>query len=548
MSETATTETPQITPPPAPPAPPRKKLSKKNKRILVVAIVTILLAIGLVALFRFIFAPKEQGDILTEFASYSSIQSMVEGSGTTSAQTSSTITPTVGGKVLELYVAEGDYVTKGTKLYSMDDSTAQDALKTAQKNADNYALALQDLYDAHAKLNITAPFSGKLLTVAELKVGDEVAKGTKIATLVSDSKLKLSLYYSYAYEDSIKVGQSAQISVPSAMTNLTGTVSQINKVKRVTTEGSILFEVIFTFDNPGALTADMAAAAVLTDSSGVSIYPYEDGKLAYNQTKEITAEVAGPVESINLLNFANVSAGTTLVQLGSKTYESDVAAAELNLKSAQEKLETALEEFEKYNAVAPIDGTVISCTLLEGEDVASGQGITIADTTVMTIKISIDERNVSYVKPGMTVDINQWDNHFMGTVQSVSMTGTMAEGASTFPAVVIVDNTDGTLMTNMYVTYSLVASESDNCLVIPIQCVKTISLEDDSIGSVVFLKASQKPDNALELGDTVEVPDGFWPVPVTTGISDTYNVEITDGLQESDEVFLNYTTTEGSNW
>ena len=43
------------------------------------------------------------------------------------------------------------------------------------------------------------------------------------------------------------------------------------------------------------------------------------------------------------------------------------------LKAAQEKLEEATKELEKYNAVAPIDGTVLQCSLTEGQEVSSGQ-------------------------------------------------------------------------------------------------------------------------------------------------------------------------------
>lgn len=40
--------------------------------------------------------------------------------------------------------------------------------------------------------------------------------------------------------------------------------------------------------------------------------------------------------------------------------------------------------------------------------------------------------------------------------------------------------------------------------------------------------------------------DGFYPVIVTTGISDTENVEITSGVQEGDEVFVNFMVTDYS--
>ena len=105
---------------------------------------------------------------------------------------------------------------------------------------------------------------------------------------------------------------------------------------------------------------------------------------------------------------------------------------------------------------------------------------------------------------------------------------------------------DGTLMTGSYINYSCVASENDNCLVVPIQCVKTVPLPDGNPGSVLFVQGD-RPDNAVDLETPVEgVPEGFWAVPVETGISDTYNVEIKSGVEEGAVVFTQVQTE--SSW
>ena len=99
-------------------------------------------------------------------------------------------------------------------------------------------------------------------------------------------------------------------------------------------------------------------------------------------------------------------------------------------------------------------------------------------------------------------------------------------------------------MSGSYITYSLVASENDNCLVVPIQCVKTVPLEDGTTGSVVFVKGD-RPENAIDLTVPVDgVPEGFWAVPVETGISDTYNVEIKSGVEADTEVFTQLQTSD----
>ena len=72
--------------------------------------------------------------------------------------------------------------------------------------------------------------------------------------------------------------------------------------------------------------------------------------------------------------------------------------AQLSLKNAQEKLEEATKELEKYNAVAPIDGTVLQCSLTEGQEVSSGQGITIADGNAAQTSVTSDRTPIAQVE------------------------------------------------------------------------------------------------------------------------------------------------------
>ena len=260
-------QTPVMTPPAAPaPAPtgPRKKRRGHGKTIAGIVIAAVVAVALIVLVWYFVFRDNTAlGDPMTTTVYRGSIQSTVEGYGLTKAKDSATITPG-SGTILELFVQEGDQVTAGQQLYRMDDTVAREAVADAQETVDNCQKELQAVYEKIAELNITAPHAGNLREVAELKVGDTVSEGQTIAKLVNDTKLRLSLYYSYAYENDIKVGQTAQISIPAIMGSRTGTVEKINKVRFVSPEGATHFEVVFVLDNPGTLTEGMEASAALT--------------------------------------------------------------------------------------------------------------------------------------------------------------------------------------------------------------------------------------------------------------------------------------------
>lgn len=493
-------QTPVMTPPAAPPAAPtgpKKKRKGRGKTIAGILIVAAIAIALVVLVWYFVFREDgSKGEVMTDFVTRGSIQSMVEGSGTTKAKDSATVTPG-SGTILELFVQEGDQVTAGQQLYRMDDTTARDAVTEAQKSVDNCNKELQAVYDKIAELSITAPHAGNLREVADLKVGDTVKEGDTIATLVNDTKLRLSLYYSYAYEGDIKVGQTAQISIPAIMAPVTGKVEQINKVRFVSPEGATHFEVVLVLDNPGTLAEGMDASAGLTAADGTPIYPYQNGKLEYYESTKITAKATGPVERVSLLNYGDVKAGQLLVQLGAKDTDEEIASKENALKAAQEKLEEATKELEKYNAVAPIDGTVLQCSLTEGQEVSSGQGITIADTSQMIIEIQVDERNARYIKAGMMVDINQYGTPYVGIVESVSMTASGEKGVASIPAVVTVDNYDGSMIPGTYAEYSFVASESEDCLTVPVQAVKYVSFANVQLPETLDADPSAGMDDGM---------------------------------------------------
>lgn len=552
-----------VTEAPAPAAPParpsgtsnqKKKQRKKVRNTIIALVVLAVLAVGGFFLYRFLTAKEAvNSQIQTQPAQISSIQSMVQGSGNAKAKDTAAITLTQGGTVQEVFVTAGDTVTEGQPLYTIRSQAAEDEVTAAQEKVSNLQKDMADLHKALNNLTVRAPFAGKLIEVSEFETGSTVSSGASVATLVNDKKLKLSLYFSYAYENDIYVGQSVSVSIPAVMDSFTGSVEQVNKVHYITPEGADHFEVVVAFDNPGTLTDGMTASAALTAANGTPIYPYENGATKYYETRKIVTEAGGPLLSANLLCYSNVSAGQTLLSMGSDTIDSDIRAKQKEIDDAMEKLTEAQKALNNFNAVAPIDGTVTTCTLAEGAEVKSGDTvIIISNTTTMLVNITVDDRNISFVKPGMTVDLTDWNgNVFTGTVSSINTGSAEAgQGMTSFPVTLTVDNYDGSLLEGVWLDYSFVASQSDDCIVVPMQSVKYVSDENGETASVVFIKADSKPENTVaidipptEPGATPLYPsesEGFYPVPVTTGLSDNYNVEIKEGLTGDEEVFVNY--------
>ena len=542
--------------PASPPGRPKPKFNKRKVRQAAIAgAVVVALAAGGFLLYRFLTKQDSaSSEIQTQAVQYGTIQSKVTGSGNAKAKESAAITLTAGGTVQEVFVSPGDTVTAGQPLYTIFSQEAQDQVTQAQTQVDNLNKEMSALLEDANNLTVRAPFAGKLINVKEFQPDQEVAKETAVATLVNDKKLKLSLYFSYAYENQIRTGQSVQVSIPTVMGTYTGTVEKINKVRFISPEGAVHFEVVIAFQNPGTLTAGMDASATLTASDGSAIYPYENGKTEYYETREIVTKAAGPVVSQgNLMDYADVSAGEALLTLGSSTIDETIMSKQKEIDEAQKKLADAQKGLADFNAVSPIDGSVTSCTLTPGAEVKSGDTVvTISNTTNMVVDITVDDRNIAFVQPGLTVELSDWNgNTFIGTVTAINMGAAESQnGMTNYPVTLTVDNQDGSLLAGMYLDYSFVASQSDDCMMVPMQSVKNIPGEDGSTDSVVFIRADKRPENAVDLeipepepGQPPMYPspeDGFYPVKVETGLNDDYNVEIKSGLNGDEEVFVNY--------
>ena len=542
--------------PASPPGRPKPKFNKRKARQAAIAgAVVVALAAGGFLLYRFLTKQDSaSSEIQTQPVQYGTIQSKVTGSGNAKAKESAAITLTAGGTVQEVFVSPGDTVTAGQPLYTIFSQEAQDQVTQAQTQVDNLNKEMSALLEDANNLTVRAPFAGKLINVKEFQPDQEVAKETAVATLVNDKKLKLSLYFSYAYENQIRTGQSVQVSIPTVMGTYTGTVEKINKVRFISPEGAVHFEAVIAFQNPGTLTAGMDASATLTASDGSAIYPYENGKTEYYETREIVTKAAGPVVSQgNLMDYADVSAGEALLTLGSSTIDETIMSKQKEIDEAQKKLADAQKGLADFNAVSPIDGSVTSCTLTPGTEVKSGDTVvTISNTTNMVVDITVDDRNIAFVQPGLTVELSDWNgNTFIGTVTAINMGAAESQnGMTNYPVTLTVDNQDGSLLAGMYLDYSFVASQSDDCMMVPMQSVKNIPGEDGSTDSVVFIRADKRPENAVDLeipepepGQPPMYPspeDGFYPIKVETGLNDDYNVEIKSGLNGDEEVFVNY--------
>ncbi|MBE6910298.1 MAG: HlyD family efflux transporter periplasmic adaptor subunit [Ruminococcaceae bacterium] len=534
-----------------PALPKRRKRNKKKiiRRIVALVLVAALIGGGIFAWKRFGGNKEQESEVLREYVSRGSITSTVEGNGVAVPEEQESVTLLSAGTVRDIFVTEGDYVTKDTPLFEIDSTEVEESVAKAQERVRDQERNLAEKQNDLAKYlakpvedDARAEYAGILIEVKKHDVKDEVSEKEVFATLVDNTRLLLTLYFSYAYENDIAVGQKATVSVPVTMAQISGTVHEIHKVERISDEGSRLFEVVIVVDNPGTLKDGMTATA--TVDAGETLYPYESGKLEYFRTTEIKAPMTGKLTWFEARDYQKVAAGESIahIKMDSENREDEIKAyndriddAKQALEDAQKALEKEQENLKSLSATAPIDGTVVSLGISIGEEAKAGTvAVSIANLSTMKVEAMVDEMYVNYIKAGEMIELTTWgDVTLMGTIESVSLSAKSENGVSRFPVKISVDNSEGQLNQGTTVNFSFAASQSDDCLMVPIQCVKSAQTIEGKTCKVLFVETDMPFDNAGELDTSMmEIPEGFQPVIVETGISNNRNIEILSGAEE----------------
>lgn len=216
-------------------------------------------------------------------------------------------------------------------------------------------------------------------------------------------------------------------------------------------------------------------------------------------------------------------------------------------------------------ATAPFDGIVTNEPMREGETVVEGiqntEGstlMTLADMSIITAEVKIDETDIINVALGQPVDVTVdaipgkvFKGHVTlvgdqallrssGLATSTSTSGT--EEAKDFKVVVTLDTTSDDLRPGLSTTAKITTAKQNSVLAIPIQALTVRPPDDSGAGPHVVNANSGKPPADTQQGVYVVRMDHgklravFVPVP--TGITGTTDIQVTGGLNEGDEIVV----------
>ena len=465
-------------------------------------------------------APVERRDITAQ----------ITGSGVLEAANSYSVTSLAEGNILTADFEEGDQVEEGTVLYTIDTSNLSGSLEQARISLEQAQRSYNSRVKDLEKLSVTAPKTGRVLSL-EVEEGDDVSAGQTVATLRNSDVMTLTVPFLADEAAGFSVGQRAAVTLESTFETLEGTVSKVDRADTVLEGNRIVRYVTVEVANPGALSVSQTGSVTVDGCASAG-----SAAFAYAAEQAITAEVSGQVAAIRAREGDRVDRGDVLLTLTSDSLDDSLQSAADSLRNAELSLESRQDQLNNYTITSPIRGTVIDKNYKAGETSEAGKVLcSIYDLSYLTMTLSVDELDISDIAVGQRVEITAdavEGKTYTGVVTKVSVAGTSSGGATTYPVTVRIDETEG-LLPGMNVDAAITLQSASGVLAIPSGALNR--------GNTVLVTAdspSAANGTAIEGGD-------YCSVPVEIGASDSSYIEITSGLQEGDTVAYIPTTGSG---
>lgn len=224
---------------------------------------------------------------------------------------------------------------------------------------------------------------------------------------------------------------------------------------------------------------------------------------------EIKPPIAGRAETVLVDIGQEVKRGQPLAMMSSSE-----RAALLDAARAKGEKEVAFWEdvYKTAPLVAPIDGVVISRTLVPGQVVTTGDVAFIMSDRLIA-KANMDETDLAKVRMGQraVVTLDSYpENKIEGEVSKIAYNSTTTNNVTTYPVDVTMKDIPEFARSGMTANVGFVQDGRTNVLVLP----------SDAIG----------PDDTVQLAATGGLSGGT--KKVVTGLSDGKNTEIKEGLAE----------------
>lgn len=452
------------------------------------------------------------------------IVNVYDGSGTINAADSYTVKSLVTGTVLTADFELGDSIEKGDILYTIDISDVENNLASAQLSVEQAQRNYDDIADMQ---NVRTRISGEVSSFA-VAAGDAVQAGQTVATIRDTSVMLLAVDFPAAEAQSFVAGQAAQVMPDTTFETLNGTIRSVSGADPAGDASLMTCTVTIAVPNAGSLTTAQAAVAQVNGVSSLN-----SAHFTYQREETVVAAASGTVSELCVKEGSTVRQDDVILRITGKDLDKQTQNAADSLRAAELQMSSAEKTISHYTIDAPISGTIVDKKVKAGDklsanDTAMQNLCTIYDMSYLEMKLNVDELKIRSLEVGQEVDITADavpGETYKGVISSILVAGTTANGSTSYPVTVRIDDM-GELLPGMNATAKITTASVKNVLALPNAALVR--------GSYVLV--TKDSPSAANAETSMTAPDGFVYVKVTTGISDDDYIEVKSGLQEGDTI------------
>ena len=452
------------------------------------------------------------------------IVNVYDGSGTINAADSYTVKSLVTGTVLTADFELGDSIEKGDILYTIDISDVENNLASAQLSVEQAQRNYDDIADMQ---NVRTKISGEVSSFA-VAAGDAVQAGQAVATIRDTSVMLLAVDFPAAEAQNFVAGQAAQVMPDTTFETLNGTIRSVSGADPAGDASLMTCTVTIAVPNAGSLTTAQAAVAQVNGVSSLN-----SAHFTYQREETVVAAASGTVSELCVKEGSTVRQDDVILRITGKDLDKQTRNAADSLRAAELQMSSAEKTISHYTIDAPISGTIVDKKVKAGDklsanDTAMQNLCTIYDMSYLEMKLNVDELKIRSLEVGQEVDITADavpGETYKGVISSILVAGTTANGSTSYPVTVRIDDM-GELLPGMNATAKITTASVKNVLALPNAALVR--------GSYVLV--TKDSPSAANAETSMTAPDGYVYVKVTTGISDDDYIEVKSGLQEGDTI------------
>lgn len=266
----------------------------------------------------------------------------------------------------------------------------------------------------------------------------------------------------------------------------------------------------------GDLSIKISATGLVQPKTKVEVIALKRGRI-----NEILVEEGDQVKKGQILAWMSSEERVALVDTAlAGLEEAKKSQDEKRIKKAEEELEIAQNTYMQIPIVAPIDGTIILRGVEPGQTAPLDEPLFIL-ADVLVVVAQVDEVDIGKVKKGQSVNVTTDafpDRVYQGKVAKIAYESRVIANVTYYDVTTDLLITDEILKSGMTANVEIILLKKESILLVP-----AYSIKKDKGESFVLVKTDK--------GD-------YEKKQVKTGLSDSINIEILEGLAEGEKIIL----------